>query len=181
MISLVSSSALLLGTWFFLIAGSRPAAQPEPPFGGARDVAFSKDLWKAISGYPKWKLTSRIYKGASPHGKWVRLFSTFVTVQGRDYPGIIKENYGGRGVTPERIQADRKAWLKAVTVMVARESGYDKDNKNWFWVKYTKDGAVAKNPKGMALAGRVAKGQTKGCIGCHSQAGGKDYLFSNDG
>ncbi len=43
-----------------------------------------------------------------------------------------------------------------------------------------KDGTIKKNPKGMLLAGRVAKGMDKGCISCHSQAGGEDFLFSND-
>ena len=46
--------------------------------------------------------------------------------------------------------------------------------------KYGKDGTIEKNPKGMLLAGRVAKGMDRGCISCHSQADGKDFLFSND-
>ena len=37
-----------------------------------------------------------------------------------------------------------------------------------------------KNPKGMSLAGRVAKGMPAGCIACHSNAGGGDFLFIND-
>jgi len=37
-----------------------------------------------------------------------------------------------------------------------------------------------KNPKGMQLAGRVAKGAEKGCIACHGSAPGDDYLFTTD-
>ncbi|MFQ5491051.1 MAG: hypothetical protein ACE5GE_10045, partial [Phycisphaerae bacterium] len=67
-----------------------------------------------------------------------------------------------------------------VTIMLQRETGYDSDNDNWFWVKYSPKGEVMKNPKDMLLAGRVAKGMSAGCISCHSQAGGDDYLYSND-
>ena len=60
-------------------------------------------------------------------------------------------------------------WLKAVTIMLQREPGYD-DNDNWFWVKYAPDGSVMKNPKGIKA----------GCISCHLSAEGGDYLFFND-
>ena len=68
----------------------------------------------------------------------------------------------------------------AVTVMFQRESGYDDDNKNWYWAKYLADGSLDKNPKGMELAGRVAKGADAGCIACHSGADGEDYEFLRD-
>ena len=177
--------AILMAAASILLLGDAPersdSAPQEKPFGGGKDVAFAKELWKACKGYEGWKLTTKIYRGSSPHGKWIRLFSTFVTVGGRSYPIIIKDNYGGRGVTQERVEKDPKAWLKAVTIMLKREAGYDKENQDWFWAKYTKSGEVDKNPKDVLLAGRIAKGMTSGCISCHSQAGGKDYLFSNDG
>ncbi len=47
-------------------------------------------------------------------------------------------------------------------------------------MKYGTAGTIEENEKGMKLAGRVAKGMPKGCISCHAQAGGSDYLFSND-
>ena len=125
-------------------------------------------------------LSSDVSKGGSPHGKWVRLYSTWVKVKGKSHPIIVKDNYGGRGVTVERVKKDRKKWLKAVTIMLQRQPGYDKDNQNWFYAKYKPDGGIEKNRKGMLLAGRVAKGTTKGCISCHSNAAGDDYLFSND-
>lgn len=152
----------------------------DKPFGGSKDVAFAKQLWKAMDGYKHWKLDTGVYKGQSPHGKYVRLYSTWVKVDDRSFPIIVKENYGGRGVSVKAVKKDRKAWLKAITIMLQREEGYDKDNQNWFWVKYKPDGSIEKNPMGMQLAGRVAKGMPKGCISCHSQAGGGDYLFSND-
>jgi len=158
-----------------------PAAQQDDaPFGGKKDVDFAKKLWKAMESYEDWKLQTEPYKGVSPHGKFVQLFSTWVTVEGRAYPIIIKDNFGGRGVTAERSAEERERWLKAVTIMLQREEGYDKDHQNWYWVKYAPDGSIMTNDKGMKLAGRVAKGMPAGCISCHANAGGNDYLFSND-
>ncbi len=151
-----------------------------PPFGGPTDTAFAKKVWKAMDGYQNWKMTTAVYKGQSPHGKFLRLYSTWVTVDGKSYPIIVKDNYGGRGVTMDRIKKNPSEWLKAVTIMLQREKGYDSDNQNWFWVKFSPKGDILTNPKGMKLAGRVAKGMPKGCISCHGQAGGGDYLFSND-
>ena len=45
---------------------------------------------------------------------------------------------------------------------------------------YRADGTLDKNPKGMQLAGRVAKGAAKGCIACHTAAPGGDMVFNND-
>lgn len=44
----------------------------------------------------------------------------------------------------------------------------------------TIDDTVDKNDKGVPLAGRVAKGTTMGCMACHANAEGGDYLFVND-
>lgn len=177
---LLLSSALLFSALALSAQTTRPTGQERKPFGGAADVAFAKKLWIAMKGYQDWKLQTGVIQGASPHGKLVRLYSTWVTVDGHAYPTVVKDNFGGRGMTPEKVAADPAAWLKAVTVMLQREPGYDPDNQNWFWVKFDPDGGIAKNEMGMALAGRVAKGMTKGCISCHSQAEGNDYLFSND-
>jgi len=150
------------------------------PFGGPDDVAFAGKLWKAMEGYEKWKLTSGTFRGMSPHGKWVRLYSTWVTVDGEHYPVIVKDNFGGRGVTPERVQEDPAKWRKSVSVMLQRKPGYDGDNDDWFWAQYLPDGKLEKADSGTPQAGRVAKGEAQGCLSCHSQARDEDYLFSND-
>ncbi|RMD48443.1 MAG: hypothetical protein D6832_03940, partial [Alphaproteobacteria bacterium] len=80
----------------------------------------------------------------------------------------------------DAVLAEPEKHLGAITVMFRREKGYDPDNQDWFWVKYRPDGSLDKNPKGMMLAGRVAKGADKGCIACHSGAGGDDYIFTTD-
>ena len=93
---------------------------------------------------------------------------------------IIKNNYGGEGVSKEAVANDPDKWLKAVTVMYRREAGYDPEDNNWFWVKFAPDGSILTNPKGAQLAGRVAKGMDKGCIACHKTAPGEDMVFKND-
>jgi hypothetical protein len=71
------------------------------------------------------------------------------------------------------------AHLKAITVMFKREVGYDKNNQDWFWVKYKPDGRLFANPKGALLAGRVEKEADVGYIACHVDADGCDCLFNN--
>lgn len=61
--------------------------------------------------------------------------------------------------------------------MAKREAGYDSDNNDWFWAKYKPNGKLHANPKGMLLAGRVAKGMKAGCIACHKSASGSDMVF----
>ncbi|GBF25093.1 hypothetical protein MnTg02_00122 [bacterium MnTg02] len=152
-------------------------------FGDKGSVAFSKDLWAALSKARlagKNAINSRPYEGQAPHGAILQTIDTTVSVKGRTGRVIVKNNFGPAGITTNDVWTNPKKHLKAVTVMFKRESGYDKDNKDWFWAKFTPNGGLAKNPKGMMLAGRVAKGMDKGCIACHSGAGGGDYLFIND-
>jgi hypothetical protein len=133
-----------------------------------------------MKNYENWPMKSGYYPGQSPHGQFLRLFYNLVNVDGKPYHVIVKDNYGGEGATMETVSASPQEYLAAVTIMLQRETGYDPDNDNWFWVKYGPDGGILKNPNGMALAGRVAKGSDSGCISCHANAEDGDYLFSND-
>ncbi len=161
-----------------VILGAATAAGQ--PFGGPEDREFADDLWQQMDGYRDWPMRSGIYEGTSPHGAYLQMFYNLVTVDGEPYHVIVKDNHGGPGLTAGAVQQDRDAHLQAVTVMVQRDAGYDPQNDDWFWVKYGADGTVADNEQGVALAGRVAKGASEGCIACHQHAGGGDYLFSND-
>ena len=152
----------------------------EMPFGGEADVAFAGALWTAIDGYDSWLLQSEIMPGKSPHGMFIRMYYNIVTVDGVAYHVVVKDNYGGEGVTLDMVKAAPADYLMAVTPMVQREAGYDADNNDWYWVKYAPDGTVGMNDMDVALAGRVAKGMPMGCISCHVNAGDGDYLFLND-
>jgi len=153
----------------------------DSPFGGKEDAAFAGKLWTAMEGWAGWPIKSDVYKGMQPHGMVLRMYYGVVQVDGTSYHVVVKDNYGGEGATVETVSERPGKYLMAVTVMVQREAGYDPENGDWFWVKFNADGTLAKNDKGMMLAGRVAKGMPKGCIACHSGAGEDDFLFFNDG
>ena len=153
------------------------------PFGGPDSIAYSQKLWKAMeagSFVGAGAVISKPYQGTHPHGAVLDTIEGTVTVDGHSGRVIVKRNYGGDGVTVAKVADDPAAYLGAVTVMYKREQGYDADNQNWFWVKYKPDGSLHLNPKGMQLAGRVAKGKPAGCIACHQSAPGGDYTFNND-
>ena len=109
--------------------------------------------------------------GAGPGGMTAALVAA---LEGLDVLICEKsEQVGGTGATSAGT-----LWIPGNSQ--SREAGYDDDNENWFWAKYLPDGSLDKNPKGMELAGRVAKGADMGCIACHSAAPGDDYLYVND-
>lgn len=174
-------------TLALVLAFALPAAAPttataqDAPFGTDEDAAYAALLWEvmtemkmagpdAIRAFP--------YEGIEPHGMMLETFYTTGTVNGHTGDLVIKRNYGPEGVEIAQVLAAPDTHLAAVTVMFRREAGYDADNQDWFWVKYLPDGALDKNPAGMRLAGRVAKGADAGCIACHKAQ--EDYLFTTD-
>jgi len=155
-----------------------------PPMGSDEDIADSKAVWDALK---KARLVgpraekAKLYMGTPPHGKVLELQDSKITVNGHSGLVIVKKNYGGPGVSPKSVGANRAKYLKAVTVMFKREKGYDADDKDWFWAKYKPDGSLhVKEKMGMdiQLAGRVAKGKKQGCISCHQGAPGGDFVFA---
>ncbi len=164
------------------IALSTTAVQSQmAPFGGEDDVAYAKALWAALEKdrmVGSDTINTFPYEGTEPHGFVLETFYTTATVNGHSGEVIVKRNYGPKDVEVETVQANRGKHLGAVTVMFKREAGYDADNKDWFWAKYLPDGSMDKNPKGMMLAGKVAKGAKKGCIACHTGAPGDDMVFT---
>ncbi len=161
-------------------SGMKEGEMMEMPFGGEKDVAFAGALWTAMDGYGGWLLQSDVMPGKSPHGMIIKMYYNIVTIEGMPYHVVIKDNFGGEGVTIEMVNESPADYLMAVTTMLQREPGYDADNNDWYWVKYAPDGTVGMNDMDMALAGRVAKGMPMGCIACHVNAGDGDYLFLND-
>jgi hypothetical protein len=166
---------LYLGVFVFLTGTVNAAA----PFGGEEDVSYAKNLWQTMveTGYAgEAGLMSRPYTGQHPHGAILDTIKGQIAVQGKLHQIIVKRNYGGEGVSIANVANDPAKYLKAVTVMLKRP-GYDPETKDWFWAKFNTDGSLATNPKGMMLAGKVAKGKPKGCIACHTAAPGGDMMF----
>lgn len=157
------------------------AVAQDAPFGTDADADYAAALWaemEAMNLAGDGMLRSFPYEGIEPHGMMLETLYTKATLDGHTGDLIVKRNYGPEGVSAEEVLADPGKHLGAVTVMFRREAGYDSDNQDWFWVKYLPDGTLDKNPKGMRLAGRVAKGADMGCIACHS--GVEDYVFTSD-
>lgn len=159
-------------------------AVAEAPFGGKEDLAFADAIWsemdkQGLAGSNNF-IASRPYQGAPPHGMILDLLERRATINGVEGELIVKKNYGGDGLTVDDVINAPKKYLKAVTVMFQRETGYDDENQNWFYVKYAPNGEIMNNPKGVKLAGRVAKGAPTGCIACHRAAPGGDYVFNHD-
>lgn len=153
------------------------------PFGGQQDVTYAASLWAALAEAKlagPGAVESTPYTGQHPHGAILQNIESTLTVGRETGAVIVKRNYGGEGVSKEAVASNPNAYLKAVTVMFKR-AGYDPDNRDWFWAKYKPDGSLDTNPKGMALAGRVAKvDPPAGCIGCHKAAPGGDYVFTHN-
>jgi hypothetical protein len=170
--------SLVIALSFALAAFGAGAA----PFGGPDDTAYADQLWRALvraNLAGRDSIVSTPYTGTHPHGAILDTMDGKLTVQGNTGVVIVKRNYGGEGVSKQNVANNPSAYLKAVTVMYKRK-GYDADNQDWFWAKFKPDGSLHTNPKGMKLAGRVAKGMNKGCIACHSAAPGGDMVFNFD-
>lgn len=153
------------------------------PFGSPTDVATAAEIWAAMQADEFVGPNSLItypYQGSQPHGQLLEIITSHAEIDGHDGVLIAKKNYVGEGITSVDVSNDPDAYLDSVTIMFQRQAGYDPENYDWFWAKYSPDGSVMNNPMGMALAGRVAKGMDAGCIACHVAAPGGDFVFSHD-
>ncbi|WP_255611473.1 hypothetical protein [Marinobacterium arenosum] len=173
--------------WLGLVAGVGLTAfgglASAAPFGDEASVKLANDLWalmvdKNLAGDNA--IITRPYKGMPPHGMILELLELPVTLDGVTGDLVVKRNYGGDGLSIDDVINDPNKYLQAVTIMLKRESGYDAENQDWFYVKYGPDGSILTNPKGAKLAGRVAKGMPTGCIACHKAAPGGDFVFNHD-
>jgi hypothetical protein len=168
---IISASSVLA------LATSIQAADSTPFFGGESDVKFAQALWtsmeknrlvgdNAINVFP--------FNGNQPHGAIQQVLDTDISVNGRSSRVIVKRNHGGKDINVKSVYSDPVSNLKAVTVMFKREAGYDSENLDWYWVKFTPAGGIDKNPNGTRLAGRIGKDGSGGCIVCHKAIGGSD-------
>ena len=152
-------------------------ADNKPYFGGSDDVAFAQSLWQSLSDnrlVGADSINVFPFEGNQPHGAIQQVLNSEISVDGQRGRVIVKRNHGGPGADTKSVYADPQGYLKAITVMFKRERGYDAENLDWYWAKFTPTGKLDKNPKGAALAGRIGKGGSKGCIACHRALGGAD-------
>jgi hypothetical protein len=172
-----------IGIMAAAVLGTATSAQNMAPFGSDHDAAYAAQIWAAMQDQrlagPD-AIYTIPYEGSDPHGMMLETFFSTATIDGHTGDLVVKRNYGPVGVEADQVMADPAKHLGAITVMFRREAGFDEDTKNWFWVKYLPDGTLDKNPKGMVLAGKVAKGADVGCIACHTGADGDDYVFTSN-
>ena len=172
----------ILGGLAALTMGAGLAQAQDAAFGTDADADYAARIWSAMEEMNlagEGMIHSFPYEGVAPHGMMLETFYTTASVDDHSGDLVVKRNYGPEGVSVDEVLGDPGKHLAAVTVMFRREAGFDPENADWFWVKYLPDGTLDKNPKGMRLAGRVAKGMDAGCIACHSGAG-DDMLFTTD-
>lgn len=147
----------------------------QAPFGTAEHVAMAQTIWGELEGdYTGWPLfpgSSAQQASAAPHGATATIYVSqeFMTDPANPPAGstVIKENY----------DADNQ--LAALTVM-QKVDGFNPEDADWFFVKFSPDGSIDSNDAGTPLAGAIGKGGAMGCIPCHGSAAGGDYLYSND-
>lgn len=168
-------------------SGSQTQPSPASPgsvFGTTEDIDYAAELWLSLRRanlVGPGSVGGSLFAGDPPHGAIREITSHSVAVKGHTGRVFVKKNYGGDGIDIDKVSEDRDNWLKAVTVIFERESGFDPEVNNTFWVKFKANGELDVNDSNTPLAGRIGKGGNAGCIACHSGAQGDDYYFWNDG
>lgn len=123
-------------------------------------------LWAYITKdnpYNKWEFWpdhKGMQPGRAPHGPLHKVFVNDAAINSSQPPVqygsiAVKENYG----------KDKK--LKAVTVMY-KIKGYNPDDGDWFWAKYSPDGKADKF------------GKPAGCVGCHGTRAANDFILVHE-
>ncbi|MBT3276412.1 cytochrome P460 family protein [Candidatus Thioglobus sp.] len=133
------------------------------------DQEIAKNLFEQLKQKSFMQAPQNLYVGGPPHGPVRAVVEGNINGQRT----IVKFNYGGPSITPEKVAKDPKKWLKALTVMQKRPD-YDPAHKDWFWAKYKPNGELfVKNSITRA-------GKDKGCIACHQAASGNDLVFTHN-
>lgn len=134
--------------------------------------AAAEALWQEITldnDYTTWPLvpgTTESQASAAPHGDFATLrYSGTNPAAPEDGFIVVKENLVGDATT-----------LDALTVM-AKVTGFDADNADWFYAKFQLDGTLDATPAGLPLAGAVEPAPGMACRGCHRGAPGGDFLW----
>lgn len=124
-------------------------------------------LWRYISyhsPYTSWESWAGGYcrgiKGSCADAM-VRIYSNFSEDK-------KSKHFFGSGTIAVKECHNNEGEISSISVM-SRVKGYNPENGDWFWAKYTADGDI------------VRQGKVSGCIGCHQSADGGDFLFSADG
>lgn len=165
----MKKSVLSLIAFIFIISSGSLFAEMkvQAAFGGEKDIEYSKYLWQKLEDGKFNSTASNLYLGPPPHGGVREVLEG--KIDGKRV--LLKRNYGGAGISIEKVEANRDLYLKAITVMIKKD-GFNPKNGDWFWAKFKADGTLDKTPKKQAIVGKFP-----GCIGCHQAAKKTDFVF----
>ncbi|MBI2825058.1 MAG: cytochrome P460 family protein [Planctomycetia bacterium] len=150
-------------------------ATPSPPRQPTTEE-FAASLWKYLhreqAPYAEWQAAEIAAPQSvqDPHGSNGKVYLNDVAAKDTErfaYSSIVvREDYVDNADRPQSIS------------VMYRVRGADPKSGDWYWLKYTPDGKLARSATaggGRPIAGRVAS-----CIECHQKAVGKDLVFFND-
>ena len=116
------------------------------------DVDYqNNDEWKLFPG------STEKYEGRDPHGMLLTTYVNPAALEAIEDDAITPS---GSILVKENFMPD--GTLAATTVMY-KQSGYNADHNDWYWLKFLADGTVEK------------EGMVEGCQDCHVDA--KDYIW----
>lgn len=142
----------------------RPDAAPEAPVDTTAAAVWAHLTAEDYrTAWSQWPDRSAFYPGGDPHGMLLTTFLNPVAERGLEQmrAGDAQVLPNGALVVKENFHPD--STLASVTVMY-KQTGYDPQHNDWFWMKRLQDGTVE------------ASGRVGGCADCHGEAEGWDYL-----
>ncbi len=169
-ITILLALTLVAGVSVISHAGHDPMIIPYETqamgYKSAMPIPGGGDLRHHLTGhmpYKKWSLwpgKGKMFEGTEPHGAFITVYVNDIALKSINKSKgmannsiVLKENY-----TPGKK-------LAAITVMY-KVKGYDPAGGDWFWVKYDPDFKV------------VSEGKVAGCMGCHAEVKGNDYIYT---
>ena len=150
---------------------AQSGTRSQPP---TQKESFDERLWKYLESvcYDQWSPAGDngdFRESSAPHGALVKTYMNRVAA------GNASNLPQGSMIIKENFSPDKK--LMAITLMY-KSNGFNPEAGDWYWAKFMPNGKVAQmdSPMGkMAISGRA-----KGCIECHGDADGDDFVFFND-
>lgn len=161
---IVGTIAAVAALLFLGGCAEEEVARDLPPLEA--DEVSGDVLWERIAvetdytNYPFWPDHDGMMLGQAPHGAFHRIFITpglreALPIDDNTVPDgsiIVKENYSSEET------------LTALTVM-AKVRGFAPNTGDWFWARYTPEGAVQ------------AEGMVGSCVSCHVGMQDNDYVI----
>ena len=132
--------------------------------GSTEEQAMGASLQDSIEGYQAWDAPPDFdgwVDGSTVHGKFVRFYMNSIMAQDPANPPL------GSIIVKEGFSKQDEDSLSALTVMQKVE-GYELESDGWFFARYSPSGKM------------THAGVPSGCVDCHFDAEGDDYLFVND-